>query len=75
MAALHLAPAADDAPQFHLLTAVERFFIVAHVGVHRADEINVDGSLKYTGEGNDRDPILQNIGGVVPTNVRAEQMP
>lgn len=27
MAALHLAPAADDAPQVHLLTTVERFFI------------------------------------------------
>ena len=27
-----------------------------------------DGVLMYTGAGNDRDPILQAIGGVVPTN-------
>jgi choice-of-anchor B domain-containing protein len=27
-----------------------------------------DGQLLYTGAGNDRDPILQAIGGVVPTN-------
>jgi hypothetical protein len=33
------------------------------------------GTVKYTGSGNDRDPILQNIGGVVPTNVRLEQVP
>ena len=28
----------------------------------------MDGPVKYTGAGNDRDPILTNIGGVVPTN-------
>ena len=27
------------------------------------------------GNGNDRDPILQNIGGSVPTNTRVEQLP
>lgn len=27
-----------------------------------------DGSLKYTGPGNDRDPIPQAIGGTVPSN-------
>ncbi|MCC7502175.1 MAG: hypothetical protein IT229_06580, partial [Flavobacteriales bacterium] len=27
-----------------------------------------DGQLLYTGAGNDRDPILQAVGGVVPTN-------
>ena len=26
-----------------------------------------DGALRYTGSGNDRDPILQAIGGSVPT--------
>jgi hypothetical protein len=30
-----------------------------------------DGTLRYTGEGNDRDPILQAVGGSVPTNVSA----
>ncbi|QQR85684.1 MAG: hypothetical protein IPJ76_13875 [Flavobacteriales bacterium] len=29
---------------------------------------NGDGVVKYTGAGNDRDPILQAIGGAVPTN-------
>lgn len=30
-----------------------------------------DGMLRYTGEGNDRDPILVGIGGAVPTNTVA----
>jgi len=37
--------------------------------------VNMDGTAKYTGTGNDRDPILQNIGGVITTNVRVEQLP
>ena len=32
-------------------------------------DVNSDGELKYTGSGNDRDPILVLIGGTVPTNV------
>jgi len=35
----------------------------------------MDGLVKYTGAGNDRDPILTNIGGVVPTNTRPQQLP
>jgi hypothetical protein len=31
-------------------------------------DVNSDGTIKYTGEFNDRDPILMMIGGVVPTN-------
>lgn len=34
-----------------------------------AGDANFDGTLKYTGTGNDRDQILSRIGGVVPTNV------
>ena len=30
--------------------------------------VTLDTELLYTGAGNDRDPILQAIGGVVPTN-------
>ncbi len=30
-------------------------------------DVNSDGTLKYTGAGNDRDPILSTVGGVVPT--------
>lgn len=33
-----------------------------------AGDVNFDGELKYTGADNDRDPILQEIGGTVPTN-------
>lgn len=32
-----------------------------------AGDVNFDGIIKYTGEANDRDPILQTIGGDVPT--------
>lgn len=31
-------------------------------------DVNADGAVIYTGQDNDRDPILQAIGGVVPTN-------
>jgi len=33
-----------------------------------AGDVTGDGIVKYTGSSNDRDPILQSIGGVVPTN-------
>jgi hypothetical protein len=29
----------------------------------------------YTGAGNDRDIILFNIGGAIPTNVKTQQIP
>jgi hypothetical protein len=32
-----------------------------------AGDVNHDGQLKYTGDNNDRDPILSRIGGVLPT--------
>ena len=31
-------------------------------------DVNADGRVSYTGSENDRDPILQAVGGVVPTN-------
>jgi len=33
-----------------------------------AGDVNADGSVRYTGGANDRDLLLQQIGGVVPTN-------
>ncbi len=33
-----------------------------------AGDVSFDGVVQYTGQGNDRDPILSAIGGVVPTN-------
>ena len=30
--------------------------------------MNLDGSVKYSGATNDRDPILVRVGGTVPTN-------
>ena len=32
-------------------------------------DVNFDGTARYTGSGNDRDPVLQAIGGSTPTNV------
>jgi hypothetical protein len=32
-----------------------------------AGDVNADGVIKYSGVGKDRDPILQNVGAVVPT--------
>ncbi len=34
-----------------------------------AGDVTFNGQVKYTGSGNDRDPILTRIGGTVPTNV------
>jgi hypothetical protein len=31
-------------------------------------DANMDGTVRYTGQNNDRDPILSQVGGVVPTN-------
>ncbi|MBL7981514.1 MAG: right-handed parallel beta-helix repeat-containing protein [Flavobacteriales bacterium] len=31
-------------------------------------DTNMDGTVRYTGQDNDRDPILNQVGGVVPTN-------
>jgi len=35
----------------------------------------MDGTVKYAGLGNDRDVILQTIGGTIPTAIRTEQSP
>ena len=39
------------------------------------EDVNLDAVTKYTGAENDRDIILQNIGGTIPTNVRNAQLP
>ncbi|MBK6341308.1 MAG: hypothetical protein IPF41_01635 [Flavobacteriales bacterium] len=38
-------------------------------------DVNMDGAIKYVGNGNDRDPILTTVGGSTPTNVRVQQLP
>ena len=47
----------------------------ATVSGYLSTDVNMDGTAKYTGTGNDRDPILINVGGTVPTNTRTEQLP
>ena len=42
--------------------------VVASTFVLWAGDVTFDGTIKYTGQDNDRDPILGAIGGVVPTN-------
>lgn len=39
------------------------------------EDVDLDGLVKYAGTTNDRDPILVNIGGTVPTAGRIEQLP
>jgi hypothetical protein len=43
-------------------------------GYYRED-VNLSGDVQYTGAGNDRDLILQNIGGAIPTNSVIQQLP
>ncbi|MBK6832062.1 MAG: hypothetical protein IPG92_15620 [Flavobacteriales bacterium] len=43
--------------------------------VYATEDVNLDSDVKYTGPFNDRDPILVNIGGTVPTAQRFEQLP
>jgi hypothetical protein len=38
-------------------------------------DVNLDRQVRYTGQDNDQGPILNNIGGSVPTNVVYEQLP
>ncbi|HEY0977298.1 MAG TPA: hypothetical protein VGE21_07485 [Flavobacteriales bacterium] len=38
-------------------------------------DTNFNGSLAYTGSGNDRDPILVSVGGIVPTNTVPGYLP
>jgi hypothetical protein len=42
--------------------------------VYDRRDLNLNGTVKYTGAGNDRDLILQTIG-IVPTNTRVQQLP
>ncbi|HQV76800.1 MAG TPA: hypothetical protein PLE78_15005 [Flavobacteriales bacterium] len=41
----------------------------------RVENVNMDGLVKYTGSNNDRDLILQSIGGPVATATRIQQLP
>ncbi len=38
-------------------------------------DVNLNGEVKYTGSGNDRDPILINVGSTTPNNTRVQQLP
>lgn len=44
-------------------------------GLYSTTDVNLDGVVKYTGSGNDRDPILVNVGSTTPNNVRVQQLP
>jgi hypothetical protein len=49
--------------------------VVAPVYVLWAGDVTFDGDIKYTGAGNDRDPILQAIGGSLATNTVSGYLP
>ena len=44
-------------------------------GQYAKEDANMDGTVKYTGSTNDRDPILVNVGSTTPNNTRTEQVP
>ncbi|MBL0043314.1 MAG: hypothetical protein IPP33_02505 [Flavobacteriales bacterium] len=44
-------------------------------GTYSSRDVNMDGNVQYTGSGNDRDPILVNVGSTTPNNVRLQQLP
>lgn len=58
-----------------ILTTIGGVVPTNSVTGYKQEDVNMDGTVKYTGLANDRDVILQNIGGVVPTNTRVEQLP
>lgn len=39
------------------------------------EDVNLDGVVKYAGNNNDRDRILNSIGGSVPTATRVATLP
>ena len=59
----------------HALLAIGSVIPSNTTGGYRREDVNMDGVSKYIGTDNDRDLILQTIGGVVPTAVRAAQLP
>jgi PKD repeat protein len=54
---------------------LEARLIVNNTALCWAGDVNFDGQVKYTGVNNDRDPILQAIGGVVPTSTITSYSP
>ncbi len=38
-------------------------------------DVDHDDRIKYVGQNNDRDPVLQNVGGSVPTSVKEGRLP
>ena len=47
----------------------------AMTNVYDRRDTNLDGVIKYTGSGNDRDIILTNVGSTMPNNTRTQQLP
>ena len=43
-------------------------------GYHHQD-LNMDGTVKFTGSGNDRDRVTLTVGGSTPNAVRTGQLP
>ncbi len=63
------APLVDlTLPATHTYGTNARHVVGGHALLWPGD-VTGDGRVQYTGSGNDRDPVLQMIGGVVPTNV------
>lgn len=66
---LSTTPASLDLTNGTTLTyGNEACAVVGSVRVLWVGDVNGDGSVRYVGVGNDRDPVLVAIGGVTPTN-------
>ena len=42
-------------------------------GVYHRSDVNMDGSIRYVGANNDRDPILVAVGSTTPNNTLSAQ--
>ncbi len=64
-----------DLTQPGFVGGVEPVRIINGKGFLWPGDVNGDGMVRYTGANNDRDPILQTVGGVVPTNTAGGYLP
>ena len=58
-----------------VLFGVEPVKVQNGISLLWAGDVNKDGTIRYTGSGNDRDPILQALGGTVATNTITGYLP
>lgn len=58
----------DSCGELYLTNTADGTLYKIEDPIYCPEDVNQDGIIKYTGQDNDRDPVLQYIGGSVPTN-------